>query len=485
MARVRRYDLGGSLSAPVRREDGTLVVDGHVARTGVLVYQFADGSRRREYVAPEVLFDPASIASLRLRPTTNTHPPQMLDSQTARGYAVGATGENVRADGDWLAATFVLFDHAAIEGVESGACRELSCGYDCDLVVEPGVAPDGTAYDVRQVNRVYNHLATVPVARAGAGAAPRMDAGDPTFGVQMTDPDQPENPAAEVANETETEDAKACSAAMDSFGSLHFADGAQRRASFDTIVARAATCGVDSGNFRAKFGDALDAPCACPDCMQESDQMADKKNDAAPTPSMSATEALASMSAQVADLQRRLTVAEQTAAAERERADRLDGAAIEAAKDLAAAKAAVASNAVAAETVAIKEAQRRADAAEKALADLNSTYPAKVTARADLQFRAASVLGREFRFDGLTDRQIMDQVVKKIDPAADLRVTDGVIRGRFDAMITGHERTARQIADTAAAHLDAGKPADPHSQYTETQRTAWKRPLPSASLRSR
>lgn len=186
MARERRLDTI-SLASPVLRPGGSILVDGHVARTGVLTYRYADGSVRREYVSREELFAADSMASLRIVPVTCEHPSVgMLDTTTARGFTVGATGENVRPDGDWLAASFGIFDEAAIGGVVSGARRELSCGYDCDVEVTPGVTEDGDHYDVVQRRRTYNHLAIVTEARAGAGAVPRLDSSDSRVGVLVT-----------------------------------------------------------------------------------------------------------------------------------------------------------------------------------------------------------------------------------------------------------------------------------------------------------
>ena len=56
-----------------------------------------------------------------------------------------------------------------------GKHRELSLGYRCDCEETPGVAPDGQPYDAIQRNIRINHLAVVPLARAGMKARLNCD----------------------------------------------------------------------------------------------------------------------------------------------------------------------------------------------------------------------------------------------------------------------------------------------------------------------
>lgn len=174
MARVRRLDYS-SLKAPTRRADGTLVAEALLTRTGVFTYRNPNGSERREYRPPTQVFDDKSLASFKLVPITDEHPPQMLTSQNARQYAVGAVGENIRRDGNHIAATIAIHDAATIAKMDGGK-TQVSCGYDCELDETPGTTPDGERYDAVQTNIVGNHLALVHNARAGAAAAVRMDA---------------------------------------------------------------------------------------------------------------------------------------------------------------------------------------------------------------------------------------------------------------------------------------------------------------------
>ncbi|MGB8839433.1 MAG: DUF2213 domain-containing protein, partial [Aliidongia sp.] len=54
-----------------------------------------------------------------------------------------------------------------IDAVESGAQRELSCGYRYVAEMSPGTSPDGVKYDGRMTQIVANHVALVEAGRAG------------------------------------------------------------------------------------------------------------------------------------------------------------------------------------------------------------------------------------------------------------------------------------------------------------------------------
>lgn len=168
-----REDIG--TLAPARRlDDGRLIVDATFTRCGVFSYQNLDGSERLEYRPESEVFAPESVGSLALVPATDDHPPVMITAINAKQYAIGQVGENVRRDGRHLAGRLVVNDSAAVSKMDRGK-RELSCGYDCDLEIAPGISPEGERYDAIQRNIVYNHVAIVDAGRAGS-ARVRMDA---------------------------------------------------------------------------------------------------------------------------------------------------------------------------------------------------------------------------------------------------------------------------------------------------------------------
>jgi hypothetical protein len=167
-----RCDLG-TLRKPVKTSTG-LRVDAHITRVGVFEYRNADGSTRLELREDAEVKSPESLASFAMVPVTDNHPPVRLDAANAPAFARGASGENVRADGDRIAAPLTVFDASLIAKLEAGKVQ-VSCGYDCDLDETPGVHPRFGRYDAIQRNIRGNHIAIVDVGRAGPDVRVRMD----------------------------------------------------------------------------------------------------------------------------------------------------------------------------------------------------------------------------------------------------------------------------------------------------------------------
>lgn len=168
-----RLDLG-TLRKPERLPDGRLRVDGVLTKTGVFLYRNSDGSVRREYRPDAEVFRASSLATFADVPLTDDHPPEMLNAQTARQYAVGHVSGEPRRDGDLVVGRLVVMDAATIAKLDAGKVA-LSCGYEVDLEETPGVTPDGQKYDCVQRNIRGNHVAIVDVGRAGPEARIRMD----------------------------------------------------------------------------------------------------------------------------------------------------------------------------------------------------------------------------------------------------------------------------------------------------------------------
>lgn len=171
---------GAPLAVATRLEHGAdgfgggMIVEAIVAVAGILIYIDEDGNETRELRAPEELQKLRSLATLNGRPTTNTHPPMLLDSSDASKYARGSAIEV----GRWLEsheqvrANLIMTDAELIEDFENGR-RAISPGLLSDDVFEPGVWR-GQKYDLRQTNLRYNHVAFVDRARADEARA-RMD----------------------------------------------------------------------------------------------------------------------------------------------------------------------------------------------------------------------------------------------------------------------------------------------------------------------
>lgn len=170
---VHRLDVGG-LTKPKRTSAGFLRADAYLTRAGIFRYRNADGSTRREFRPPTEVFSKESMDSFALAPVTDDHPPANLTADNAREYQRGAVTENVKQDGDHLSAGMLITDAELIRKMERGEKTQVSCGYTCDVDFAPGEWR-GEKYDAVQRNIRGNHVAIVPVGRAGASARVRMD----------------------------------------------------------------------------------------------------------------------------------------------------------------------------------------------------------------------------------------------------------------------------------------------------------------------
>lgn len=83
-------------------------------------------------------------------------------------FVVGATGSNAEFVDPFLRNSLVIWDASAIAGVQTNEQRELSSAYRYVADMTPGVSPEGVPYDGRITEIVGNHVALVPVGRAGA-----------------------------------------------------------------------------------------------------------------------------------------------------------------------------------------------------------------------------------------------------------------------------------------------------------------------------
>jgi hypothetical protein len=154
--------------------DGYLVAEANVARTGIQLYSAGelgmDGDPNkviRVYRPPEEVFSADAMASYAHRPVTNDHPTEMIDASNWKQYAKGQTGDEVIRDGEYVRVPLLLMDAEAIADFNRGK-KELSMGYKMDLVVGDGKTPDGDKYDAMQTNLRMNHLALVSRARGGS-----------------------------------------------------------------------------------------------------------------------------------------------------------------------------------------------------------------------------------------------------------------------------------------------------------------------------
>lgn len=166
-----RYDRA-PLNKPKKAANGWLRADAHIARTGLLEYKRADGSKWVEY-RPADEHNADMLESFDAAPLTNDHPQAgILTADNTHQYQVG-TVISPRADGDKVRAQILVTDAKAVKDIEAGKA-ELSCGYTCDLDFTPGEF-EGQKYDAVQRNIRGNHVALVRSGRAGPEVRLRVD----------------------------------------------------------------------------------------------------------------------------------------------------------------------------------------------------------------------------------------------------------------------------------------------------------------------
>lgn len=175
----RRHTIRLDAQALTPTPSGGLRVErARLARTGLQTYQAGDGVIV-EYRDSQEVFSAESLASYRdATLTILRHPADDVTPDNWRDLAHGhVAGAAVQA-GDWVEAPVVISSREAVDAVKRGDLVELSCGYETDLVHEPGEY-QGQKYDARQTNIRINHLTLLSPGRARAGRDARlvMDAG--------------------------------------------------------------------------------------------------------------------------------------------------------------------------------------------------------------------------------------------------------------------------------------------------------------------
>lgn len=171
-------------------DDGYMVANPRVARTGIQRYLGSELGKPDVpfidvYRPPEAVFDAAAMHSYAYRPVTNDHQ-GTITADNWKQHATGQTGGEVIRDGDFVRVPLVLMDAATIADYKKGK-KELSMGYDADIVFEDGTTPGGESYNAVIKSMRMNHLALVDTARGGD----QLRIGDgthsnqPTGGAQM------------------------------------------------------------------------------------------------------------------------------------------------------------------------------------------------------------------------------------------------------------------------------------------------------------
>jgi len=461
-----RTDVG-TLRPPKRLPDGRLRVDAHITRPGIFTYPdkaYPNGIRKELREDSEV-FDPASMESASQVPVTHEHPPTMLTADNAKKYMVGMTGERVARDDNHIMTSLMIAERPTIDAIEAGDVQ-VSAGYACRLDMSPGVHPVYGEYDVRQTMIRYNHIATA-VGRGRAGTARvRMDA-------ELTADERNNLPAKSFAapdGGLPINDAVHVRGAMARFNQEKFPDSASKQTAYNKIVAAGKKFGVDTTGFAKEFGGRFDAGV-------------NHHGGGAMDPEKQ-QETIRALNAQLKTAEERADTAEKKAKEETHRADSADGKLQVAEKQITELQAKITTAVTAGETAAVQKEKERADSLQQQVTRFDSTFRGAVKARAKLERIGMIHLGDSFRMDDLTDRQVMVEVVKRLDSACDVgaSVPDGKIEGIFDYVVGQASKNARSLA--AVSEILATSQANAHAPRTDAKekntlaaRDAWKQPL--------
>lgn len=156
----------------VKTPEGYLIcTDAILARTGKQTYYKSelygdscdDPAKIIELDRPESeVFADKTLYSFENKPLTVEHPDEDVNVENYDTFSVGFVRDVKKSIIDGkpvMTATLVVTNKDAINDIESGKYKELSCGYDCDIDESDG--------EFRQVNIRGNHVALCEHGRAG------------------------------------------------------------------------------------------------------------------------------------------------------------------------------------------------------------------------------------------------------------------------------------------------------------------------------
>lgn len=163
---ARRVPVEIRRDAAQRLSNGRMLYDALFSRTGIQTY-----GDSVEWRPADEVFAERSRASGALAPGVLLHPDDNLGTAFGSNtYPVrGCTGEEIliHADGRHTCGKLMVWDDEWNALIAANEVAELSVGYTITPDHTPGVAPDGTRYDVVHRNIVWDHVAGVPRGNAG------------------------------------------------------------------------------------------------------------------------------------------------------------------------------------------------------------------------------------------------------------------------------------------------------------------------------
>lgn len=155
--------------------DGHLVVTGcHITKANVCPYLGAEIPNSEALgLKPDKIYmlyrDAAEIQAAK--ESYNRIPLLMqhvaVSADAPQQFLTVGTASGSRFTHPYLDADLTIWTREGIDAIESGAQRELSCGYRYVADMTPGTSPEGEKYDGRMTQIVANHIALVQAGRAG------------------------------------------------------------------------------------------------------------------------------------------------------------------------------------------------------------------------------------------------------------------------------------------------------------------------------
>lgn len=171
---IPRWDtLGKVIFDAQRSPEGFVQARAPLTKTGVFPYEQKDGTILRELRHPEDVYAGAALKSMEMMPIQVDHI-AMLTPENSKALQVGQVGNNIEVSSPHVWGNLRLTAREGIDAATLQGKDGLSCGYFCDLVMEPGVY-NGEQYDARQTNITYNHLALCAIPRLGDELRVSMD----------------------------------------------------------------------------------------------------------------------------------------------------------------------------------------------------------------------------------------------------------------------------------------------------------------------
>lgn len=161
-----------------------------------------------------------------------------------------------------------------------------------------------------------------------------------------------------------------------------------------------------------------------------------------------------------------------------ERADELTGENKQLKARVTELEGLVASGAQAAESEKVKDLQTKLDEANGKISAFEQALEKRADERSTLRIEAARHLGPQVRIDGMTDRQVHEAVVKRLDASADVKApSDAELRGQYNALIASAARNVASqnaIAEILGRTTAEAQRADEGESYDSSFKNAWK-----------